>query len=288
MIVQPSFFTHWKTKLLIDMTKDPASPLKLQKLWAYCQDSKAFEFSNLTPNKIKAIGGFEGDPVRIYHILHKECEFIDEIERDGKVFVRLHDWDKFNSSLISSWKNGARGGRPKKPNHNPTEDWVNPRETQPEIGLTHSGIGVTDKIREEKIRKDKRRGEDKESSSGSSSFLGKVFKKDRRKSQRVEENTALMNRIGSWFRRRPETLWQVDEARELASLGEVPESELELLDWWFLKTGEGDTTDKKDERNYKRRKITQLLNNWSAEIDRANEYKRQNDLIWGDNYGPEV
>ena len=129
MIVQTSFFTHWKTILLIDLTGDPAAPLKLQKLWAYCQDSKAFEFSNMTPKKIKAIGGFEGDPDEIYHILKDDCELLDEFERDGKVIVRLHDWDKYNSSLISSWKNGARGGRPRKPKNNPTEDWVNPTIT---------------------------------------------------------------------------------------------------------------------------------------------------------------
>jgi len=59
----------------------------------------------------------------------------------------------------------------------------------------------------------------------------------------------------------------------------MPESEMELLEWWFLEAGDGDAGDKNDERNYKRRQIPQLLNNWPGEIDRANKYKRRDDLI---------
>ena len=136
MIVHPDFPEHWKTKMLVDLTGDPSAPLKLIKLWAYCQYQKCCEFNNLTPDKIKAICGFEGDPAKIYHILKVKCGFLDEIERDGKVFVKVHDWDVHNSQLISSWENGAKGGRPKnqrKPTDNPP--------------VTH---GVTDKRREEK------------------------------------------------------------------------------------------------------------------------------------------
>lgn len=85
--------------------------------------------------------------------------------------------------------------------------------------------------------------------------------------------------IGSWFVGCPGTIWQADEAAALVALVEVTESEMKLLEWWFLKAGEGDTTDKEDVRNFKRQRIIQLLNNWSGEIDRANEYKRRVSLI---------
>jgi len=178
------------------------------------------------------------------------------------------------------------------------QDQVNQNGIQPKPKgnppVTH---GVTDKRREEEKRKDKRRGEEEkeeekeeeDSSSGSSSsFFGKVFKKTKRKPKRVEENTDLMIRIGAWFLRKPETLWQTDEADALASLGPIPEDELDFLEWWFLEVSDGDTTDKDDERNYKRQRVLHLLNNWSGEIDRANKYKRRHDLIWGDYYGPEL
>lgn len=131
-----------------------------------------------------------------------------------------------------------------------------------------------EKRREEKIRKEsKEKEEEKESISPTTSFFERAFGRKHRRSQRVEENTDLMVRIGSWFGRGPDTLWQTEEAGALAALVEVTESEMTLLEWWFLEAGEGDAGDKNDERNYRRRQIPQLLNNWSGEIDQANKYK---------------
>ena len=56
-----------------------------------------------------------------------------------------HQWDEVNSSLIASWSNGGKGGRPKKPRDNPR---VNPDSNPVIPQVTH---GVTD--REEKIDK---------------------------------------------------------------------------------------------------------------------------------------
>lgn len=47
------------------------------------------------------------------------------IEIDGEQLI-AHQWDEYNGTLISNWKNGARGGRPR-----------NPRESH---GITH---GIT-------------------------------------------------------------------------------------------------------------------------------------------------
>jgi len=310
MIVETDFFTHWKTELLVSLTGDPAAPLKLLKLWAYCQSRRCFEFNNLTPQRLSAICGFDGDPAKIYHILKSECGFIDEVERNGEILVKVHDWDVVNAKLIASWKNGALGGRPRKshkPEHNPSitreEPERNPRgivkkddlyitQEEPEHNpsITREEPKPNPRITDREDREDREDRKDREekkekeeekefSSSTSSSFLGKVFRRGRRKSQRVEENTEQMIRIGSWFGRREDTLWQAEEAAALAALGVMPESEMELLEWWFLEAGDGDAGDKNDERNYRRRQIPQLLNNWSGEIDRANKFKRSDDLI---------
>ena len=84
-----------------------------------------------------------------------------------------------------------------------------------------------------------------------------------------------MIRIGKWFKRKPGSLWHIDEAEELASLGDVPEEELNLLEWWFLEAGSGKPGDREDERNFKRRSIFQLLKNWSKELDRATAYRER-------------
>ena len=60
--------------------------------------------------------------------------------------------------------------------------------------------------------------------------------------------------------------------RRLAAMGEIPEDEMKLLEWWFMESGRGKPGDREDERNFKRRSISQLLNNWSKELDRANAY----------------
>ena len=84
-----------------------------------------------------------------------------------------------------------------------------------------------------------------------------------------------MIRIGKWFKRMPGTLWQFDEVEGLAALGDVPEDEMELLEWWFLESGRGKPGDREDERNFKRRSIAQLLSTWSGEIDRATAYRER-------------
>lgn len=84
-----------------------------------------------------------------------------------------------------------------------------------------------------------------------------------------------MIRIGSWFKRKPETPWHIDEAEELAALGNVPEEDMNLLEWWFLESGPGRHGDREDERNFKRRSISQLLRNWSKELDRATAYRER-------------
>lgn len=142
-----------------------------------------------------------------------------------------HQWDEVNSSLIASWSNGGKGGRPKKPRDNPR---VNP-ELNPVIPqVTH---GVTD--REEKIEK--------------TNSLKTPSVSD-------PESDSLRSRINKWFSRRDNTEWSDKELKALKSVVKfnTPESDLQLLDARY-----------ESKNKYRRKDILTLLNNWNTEIDRC-------------------
>lgn len=142
-----------------------------------------------------------------------------------------HQWDEVNSSLIASWSNGGKGGRPKKPRDNPR---VNPELNQVIPQVTH---GVTD--REEKIEK--------------TNSLKTPSVSD-------PESDSLRSRINKWFRRREGTEWQASELKALKSVVKLntPESDLQLLDARY-----------ESKNKYRRKDILTLLNNWNTEIDRC-------------------
>jgi len=115
------------------------------------------------------------------------------------------------------------------PNDNPTWDWVNPRETQPGIGLTerkpNANRTITGRFPQLAIQKTGRlwrREEKKEEEKSSSSLLGKVLRRDG-----GSLSVWRRIRIGAWFERRSDTFWH--EAAGLASSGEISEDEMKLL-----------------------------------------------------------
>jgi hypothetical protein len=74
------------------------------------------------------------------------------------------------------------------------------------------------------------------------------------------ELDAFRIRIGSWFKRRPETRWSDKEIKLLEEAFEsgFTSEELDLLEKFYCGNSK-----------YKRRDIKTLLNNWNTEIDRA-------------------
>lgn len=87
-------------------------------------------------------------------------------------------------------------------------------------------------------------------------------------SELSDELEAFRLRIGSWFKRRPETRWS---DKEIKLLKEAFDSgftveELDLLEQFY-----------KSDSQYKRRDIKTLLNNWNTEIDRA-----KGNMMFGD------
>jgi hypothetical protein len=118
VIVEPDFLDHWKTLLLTRLLNDKAAPLVLLRLWAHCQQRKAWRFSGLSDEALAAICRWEGDAGRLRQALI-EAQWLDEVEEG----LEVHDWAEVNAKLASNWANGHRGGRPRithaKPNDNP-------------------------------------------------------------------------------------------------------------------------------------------------------------------------
>lgn len=145
MIVDPDFFDHWKTQMLVDLSKDDSSPLWILRLWSFAQSRKTGTFDNLPPAAIKAV------TKAVRHRAEQIADWLEEagfIRCDGLTVV-LHQWEEYNKGLFASWKNGPLGGRPKKPTGNPSETHglpiANPNETHVS---TLSSLSVNDSFEE--------------------------------------------------------------------------------------------------------------------------------------------
>jgi hypothetical protein len=96
--------------------------------------------------------------------------------------------------------------------------------------------------------------------------IGKSTSTSKKKSQgKVNENTPTMIQIGSWFGRRPETLWTTSEASALKT---IEPTDLEINGMEIYYTAEIP----KDRIPGRRTDLITLLNNWSGELDRARAF----------------
>jgi hypothetical protein len=142
MIIETDFLDHWKTRLIVRLLGTESAPLHVIRLWSHCQTRKTNRFPEWNPEILSAVCKWGGDANVFWSAI---LQTFGRIE-DG-CFV-AHQWDEVNSSLIASWSNGGKGGRPKKPIDNPR---VNPEDDQVIPRVTHR---VTDREdREEKTEK---------------------------------------------------------------------------------------------------------------------------------------
>lgn len=146
MIIDPDFFEHWRTRLLISaLDDDEKAPMYVMRIWAHCQTRRSTQFEGMSSQGLRALCRYAGDATILEQAL-TEAGFIN---RDGDA-INVPKWAEHNEKLIANWTNGAKGGRPSKekaasksnqqitqtkPNSNPTEVHANPT--------------LTDKIREE-------------------------------------------------------------------------------------------------------------------------------------------
>jgi len=85
-----------------------------------------------------------------------------------------------------------------------------------------------------------------------------------KKRMKVEVNSDTMRRIGRWFGRNPDTLWSRYEAEALDQLSPIDPSELDLLESYYM-PADGN-------KEYRRKDVGTLLNNWTGELDRASAW----------------
>jgi uncharacterized protein YdaU (DUF1376 family) len=85
--------------------------------------------------------------------------------------------------------------------------------------------------------------------------------KTEKKIHKVKANTQLMERIGQWFNRKPDTLWTIAEQETLDTIAPSA-SEVEAMERRY-----------KSGNPYLRQDLMTLLNNWSGELDKASSTK---------------
>jgi hypothetical protein len=142
MIVDPDFFDHWRTRMLVDaLGGDQMAPLYVMRIWAHCQVRKSTSFGAMPSAGLKALCRFQGDA----DVLEVALIAAGFVHRNGDA-VEAPKWAEHNAKLIANWKNGAGGGRPKFDDSEPND---NPNQTQHEPTETHA-----EPIREEKRREE--------------------------------------------------------------------------------------------------------------------------------------
>lgn len=135
MRVEPELPTIPKFQLLKRRVGDYAMEA-LIRLWAHCQQNQRGEFwPGANAEYIEMVAGWDGDPGLLFGSL-LDLRWLHQ-EGGG---VRIHDWEDMNPQVVNNWKNGPKGGRPKKSNADgPNNPLVNQSRTSgvttPELGL---------------------------------------------------------------------------------------------------------------------------------------------------------
>jgi hypothetical protein len=99
---------------------------------------------------------------------------------------------------------------------------------------------------------------------------GKVKKSKTRKpkNQTVDCNTETMQRINSWFGRRPETKWTIQEKETFDAIDQPERGEAQLEQFYLAEETE-------NEKLHRRTTLSTLLNNWLGELDKARAYAKK-------------
>ena len=87
------------------------------------------------------------------------------------------------------------------------------------------------------------------------------------KSRRVSNNSPLMDTIGSWFQRRPETLWTLSEAAQLEAVNPTP-ADIDIIGRYHSSYHQA-SAEQQAAAVYPRKMISSLLNNWDDEASKA-------------------
>jgi hypothetical protein len=116
MIVDPDFLDHWRTRMLVNALSDEMAPLYVLRVWSHCQNRRSVSFEGMSAEGLKALCRYGGD-ARALETALINAEFV---ARKADT-IEVCKWADHNAKLLANWENGRNGGRPPKPNGNPTE-----------------------------------------------------------------------------------------------------------------------------------------------------------------------
>lgn len=94
---------------------DECAPVYVIRLWAHCQNRRQWRFDNVSPEALKALCRFPGHANK----LDTSLAASGFIRREADTLT-VCGWDDYNASLVASWTNGLKGGRPPKADEKPT------------------------------------------------------------------------------------------------------------------------------------------------------------------------
>ena len=150
--------------------------------------------------------------------------------------------------------------------HKPIFTSLQKHDIPPSLIGYPKGINTLQEEEEEKEKETEKETEDPELIPKTRQILPsnwqRMSEKDRKQSK-VNYNDETMQTIGTWFGRRPETLWTVAEAAALSKSNPL-QKEIEGMGKYYTATIAVD--------DYRRRDLLTLLNNWTSELDRARAF----------------
>ncbi|MBN6210645.1 hypothetical protein JYK21_29640 [Ralstonia pickettii] len=204
MIIEPDFVDHWKTRMLVGLLgDDELAPVYLIRLWAHCQNRKAWVFETMPTLALKGVCHFKGDA----NDFEQALTTAGYIQRDG-ASVRVLGWDEYNASLIANWENGKKGGRPPKVK-NPAETHGLPVANPDTTHANPSGKP----IREEGIREEEPSQALPKNKGGSDA--ASPAPRSPSKASRLPQDWVLPKQLGDWaLQERPD--WTAEHVRKVA------------------------------------------------------------------------
>lgn len=113
MIVDPDFFDHYKTRLVVDLLGgDELAPVYIMRIWAHCQIRKKADGIVITSAGLRSLCRCTTASGEALEAALIEAGFI---AREGDS-IRVVDWAARNAKLVKAWTNGAEGGKAKAAN----------------------------------------------------------------------------------------------------------------------------------------------------------------------------
>lgn len=105
MLVDPDFFDHWRTVMLIQLLDDDLAPIYVMRLWAHAQTRKSDRF-DMPARGLAAQCRYKGSDADLLERCMIDAGFI---ARNGETII-VCGWAEKNRGLLASWENGAKGG----------------------------------------------------------------------------------------------------------------------------------------------------------------------------------